>query len=84
MSGEDNGIKSTAPAFETGLRPAARLKANIADRSTFEAMHMLQEAGCAVTTVLVTGQPYPEVLLNGTYYRGIDEIRTAVSGLRRQ
>lgn len=84
MGRENNKMKATDPASGRGLRRAARLKANIADRTTFEVMELLKEAGCAVTTVLVTGQPYPEVLLNGTYYRGIDEIRAGVAELRSQ
>jgi len=82
MSSEEKVNRQTASNPQELPRLDVRLKANISDSRTFDAIELLHNAGCAVTTILVSGQPYPEVLLNGRYYRGLDEIREAVSTLK--
>jgi hypothetical protein len=59
--------------------PSARLKVDFSDPPTSVAIKALEDAGCSVTTIPVNAQPFPELLVGGQYYRGLEQIN-AIAG----
>ena len=61
----------------------ARLKVDFSDPVTDRAIRLIRDAGCMLTTIPVSAQPFPELLVNGQYYRGLNQIREAVAEIKK-
>lgn len=80
----DNGghsAKSRGAGVE--MKVSARLKVDFSDPVSDKAIQLVRKAGCMLTTIPVSAQPFPELLVNGRYYRGWSEIQGAVAEIKR-
>ena len=69
--------------FKVPLDMKARLKVDFSDPVSNKAIRLVRDAGCTLTTIPVSAQPFPELLVNGQYYRGLNQIREAVAKITK-
>lgn len=72
----------TGGGRKMAVTPSARLKVDFADPRTKEAIRVMEDAGCAVTTIPISAQPYPELLVGGRYYRGMEQIQAVADEIK--